>query len=126
MLRSVSVADEQLRGNASPVRTGASEGPAFDERNVHAGRAAVDGGRNRIAAAKDDEIVMFGTHANDSSQWHQFLTSQSGGDRVCPAAGRRQRIRLHRGGGGHRIFEEVPFGWVITMLMAGGSLSPWL
>jgi hypothetical protein len=77
VFRCVSVADEQLRWNASPMRASASEWAAFDESDVHAGGAAVDGGRNRISTAEDDEIVMLGFHANDSSQWRQFLTSQS-------------------------------------------------
>ena len=40
----IRIADEQLGRNASPVGTGATERAAFDQRDLHAGGTAVDGG----------------------------------------------------------------------------------
>ncbi len=44
VFRRICVADEQLRWNASSMGTGASEGAALDEGDVHSGGTAVDGG----------------------------------------------------------------------------------
>jgi hypothetical protein len=44
------------------VRACAAEWAAFYKRDFHSGRAAVDGRGNRVSAAKDNEIVMFGFH----------------------------------------------------------------
>lgn len=63
VLCGVGVTDEQLRGNAAAVRAGSAKRATFDKGNVHAGGTAVDGGRDRISAAEDNEIVMLGIHA---------------------------------------------------------------